>query len=256
MRLALVVFVIFFGLVFTGFWRDLQAGILKRISPVSKVLQKGYERLTFPVRLFQKAKLLEDELKLLREERNMLLAKLGSLEAIKDENEALRRELGVAQEFRSLKRIAARLVLEDPSVLTNDALIDQGEAEGVRVGMPVAAPGEVLYGIVEKVEAHSAVVRRLRDPASRIAAHIPGKGMEGIVRPDITGVIWFDLLPEDVELEAGEPVLTLSLSGVLPEGLLIGQTEGTLETSSGLFRRIRVLPAQEKRPAILFVLAL
>ncbi|MBI2583023.1 rod shape-determining protein MreC [Candidatus Azambacteria bacterium] len=256
MRVLLLIFLVFFILVFAGVWRGMQAGILERLSPVSAALQKGFLRLTFPVRLYRKARLLDDELSRVREERNTLLAKLGNLEVVQDENEALRRELGIAQEFRQIGRIAARILLEDPTLLANNVLIDQGEAEGVRVGMPVAAPGEVLYGIVENVEAHSAIVRRLRDPSSRIAAHIPGKGIEGVIRPDITGAVWFDLLPENPELAAGEPVLTLGLSGALPEGLLIGTTEGSLETSSGLFRRIRIRLAQEKRPAMLFVLSL
>jgi rod shape-determining protein MreC len=139
----------------------------------------------------------------------------------------------------------------EPNPYLRYVTIDVGSLQGVEVGMPVVSAGAALVGRVSQVFPRTARVQLLPDVGSAVDALLQTSRLTGLVVGDAdsaSGVgLRMEWIPQDDELEAGEIVLTSGLGGLLPKGLVIGQTTEIRATDYELFQTALVRPAVDFR---------
>ena len=101
-------------------------------------------------------------------------------------------------------------------------MIDKGDKDGVKQGMPVIDALGVIGKIVE-TSAHLSKVILLTDPQFSVAAIIERTRESGLVSGTLQGLCRLRYLSDDTQIQVGDKVITSKLSGSFPEGLLIGE---------------------------------
>jgi len=134
--------------------------------------------------------------------------------------------------FRADTRVevkGARVIARDPQHWFRSLVIDRGRQDGLREGLAVLAPGGVVGRVVEVGRSASRVML-LTDNDSGIAAVVQRSRAEGIVQGGRDEGCRMNYLRRDVDVVAGDQVVTSGLDGIFPKGILIGTiTEIELE---------------------------
>lgn len=151
------------------------------------------------------------------------LAQTGEMQALRDENQTLR------QLLENSDRSLTPLVIAAPIVSYGIPLIDRGEQDGVSIGDVVLGSGW-LIGLVEKVtpyQANIALLTSLNSPPvlvkteSQVTGLIRGNGKQ----------IMLEEIPKDLELKAGEKILTLGQEGI-PPNILVGKIQTLIKNDT------------------------
>lgn len=187
------------------------------------------------------------------------------LRGVREENEALRRQLGELevryQEQRALAQRAAQLqaLLElrpsveaptvaaeiiagfaSPGLLT--VTINKGARDGVMENMAVIAPAGVVGRIIGPVAAHAARVQLIIDTnaaAGAVTERTRAGGM--VVGHEGDPPLRMELVSNHADVQEGDLVVTSGAEGIYPRGFSIGRVERS-ERGSQLYRSITVRP--------------
>ena len=163
-----------------------------------------------------------NEYQRLRDEVNVLKARLAGLDEVAAENMRLERLLTFK---RSLvySSVTASVIGRDPSGWSSSMIINRGKDDGIRQGMPVISALGVVGKIAEVSESDSKVVL-LTDPQFSVAALVQGSREIGLVNGSLQGEICrMRFISSDAQINVGDKVITSKLSTSFPEGLLIGE---------------------------------
>jgi rod shape-determining protein MreC len=142
----------------------------------------------------------------------------------------------------SLPVVGARVIAYDPSMWSRCALIDQGEAQGVKPGLPVLAPAGIAGRIVE-VYAHYSKVMLIVDRNSGADAMVQRLRVRGILQGKGGNRCFLDYVPKSADVQVGDLVLASGLGGVYPKGLVFGKVTAADKKVPGVFQEIEVTPA-------------
>lgn len=156
-------------------------------------------------------------------------------------NERLKKLLDLKNSLRS-PTLAASVIGEDGSPWFKTIMIDRGEADGLREGMPVIAADGVIGQLV-KVVAKSSRVLLITDHASGVAAIIQRSRARGVVKGKGGGrcSLEFSFAAEDVKV--GDVVATSGIGRIYPKGLNIGEVTMVKKGEYGIFQTVDVRPA-------------
>ena len=187
------------------------------------------------------------------------------LQAVRAENESLRRELDAvrlrwqmdragAQRVRTLEAllglrssaglatISARIIAGDATPYFRTVTIDRGRSDGVRRDSAVLSAAGVVGRIVGEPGSRASRVQLLIDRNAAAGAIIERTRVDGLV----TGAVDDQLLQmayvsnlEDVEV--GDTVVTSGVDGIYPKGFVIGDVT-LVRRGPGLYRTIDVRP--------------
>ncbi|MBN1250234.1 MAG: rod shape-determining protein MreC, partial [Anaerolineae bacterium] len=176
------------------------------------------------------------------------------------ENAELRRQLDFRRENPTLGLIGAdvvdrgcltfpcgNVVGEDTNPYLRYLIINVGARDGVAIGMPVVTGGTAMVGRIVRTSPNLSYVQLINDPASRVAAMLQQSRVTGIVEGSEEGLmVMTDILPDEVVVE-GDTVVTSSLGGLLPRGLILGQVESVFYQESELFQKAAMRSAVDFR---------
>lgn len=179
------------------------------------------------------------------------------------ENAALREALGWAK--AQPRRVVAAPVWSHGGGLGvwPRLTLGVGSARGIAAGDTVVAPEGLVGRVAEGVSPHQCEVVLISDPASRVAAEIPG-GAKGILfggqgedfgeGPEegslyAAAPLTFRFLGRDEGLKPRQTVLTEGSGGLFPRGLVVGHVVGVRRDAVGLLAEALVEPAAN--PALL-----
>jgi rod shape-determining protein MreC len=182
----------------------------------------------------------------LREDRANLQSKVITLQQtvidnqnLRNENDALRKELGVSGVTRDLPKVFAHIIVKgDDNLLDYSFTVDVGSKEGVRVGQPVISQG-ALIGRVTEVRSQSSVVRAITSLSSGIQARLTLNQEKGYLVGTGNGVVLKDI-SQGLAVESGSVVETSGLGGSLPQGILIGTIDSLQSAKSELSQTFRI----------------
>ena len=121
--------------------------------------------------------------------------------------------------------LVAAVAMNCGPLLAQDSVtmvIDRGEEDGIRQGMPVVNAAGVVGKIAEVSRGMSKVIL-LTDPQFSVAALIQEPRESGVVSGTLKGVCRMKYIREDSQIHIGDKVITSKLSSSFPEGLLIGE---------------------------------
>jgi rod shape-determining protein MreC len=162
-----------------------------------------------------------DEYKRLKEESDILKARLVGLEEVILENSRLENLLKFKRQL-VYSSVVANVIGRDPSQWNSTMLIDKGSDDGLRQGMPVVNALGVVGKIAEVSNNESKVIL-LTDPQFSVAALIQGPRESGLVSGTLQGACRMRYIRPDAKVSIGNKVITSKLSTSFPEGLLIGE---------------------------------
>jgi rod shape-determining protein MreC len=192
---------------------------------------------------FQEIPHLRDDRQNLQQEVVALQQEVIQDQSIKDENNTLRKELGVTDATRTIPKVLARVILPGSDHLDPTLTIDVGSNQGIEVGQPAVYEG-ALIGRVSSVRDTTATVRLMTSTKSRIQAWITQNQQKGLLVGTGVGVQLTDVL-QGVTIPSDGVVATSGLGGSLPQGILIGSLGPTLSKPSDLSQKFTVTLSED-----------
>lgn len=136
---------------------------------------------------------------------------------------------------------AAAVIGRDPSPFLHYVIINAGSNDGILRGMPVVT-NQGLIGRVDAVIADAARVELITDPASSVNVRLQNAETEASLVGSVTGDVTLDLIPQDVNVQSGDLVLTSGLGGGYPPDLIVGQVVNVRSRDFDLFQQATVQP--------------
>lgn len=135
--------------------------------------------------------------------------------------------------------VASSVIGRDPSPFLHYVIINHGSDFGIKRGMPVVTQNG-LVGTVEAVTAGAARVQILNDPALIVNVRLETTNTEATITGSVTGDINLSMLPQDVNVNPGDIVLTSGLGGKYPANILVGQITGVRKEVNDLFQEATI----------------
>ena len=163
----------------------------------------------------------------------------------------LQEEVGETQVLRTLLDFVrvrpentyrpAAVIGRDPSPFLHFVIINRGSNEGILRGMPVVT-NQGLIGRVDAVIADAARVQLITDPASSVNVRLQNAETEASLIGSVTGDLKLEMIPQDIDVQRGDLVLTSGLGGGYPPDLIIGQVVNVRSLEVDLFQQAAVQP--------------
>jgi rod shape-determining protein MreC len=218
-----------------------ERGVLNLMSPVNSVIAGINRGVTGIWKDYLDLVDVGKENKLLRQNVKVLNSRVIECGEALRANERLVKLLDMKNSLQ-IPSLAASVIGEDASPWFKTIMINRGEADGLREGMPVVAADGIIGQLV-KVVAGSSRVLIITDHASGVAAIIQRSRARGVVRGkgDGTCSLEFSMASEDVKV--GDTVITSGIGGIFPKGLKIGEVSMVKKGEYGIFQTVEVRPS-------------
>jgi rod shape-determining protein MreC len=178
---------------------------------------------------------------MLTEEVNLLKSKLVTLNELSLENARLKSLLGFKQQA-PYRLVAARVIGRSPDSWSSSIIIDKGNLQGLRRGMPVITPLGLAGRVVEVATLASRVIL-VSDPGFGVAAMVERSRQEGLVNGSLKTNLILRYLPADADIKVGDVIITSGLNKACPKGLVIGTVTELISDSSGMSSYATIKPA-------------
>ena len=135
----------------------------------------------------------------------------------------------------------AAVIGRDPSPFLHYVIINRGSNDGILRGMPVVT-NQGLIGRIDAVIADAARVQLITDPASSVNVRLQNAETEASLVGSVTGDVNLQMIPQDINVQPGDLVLTSGLGGGYPPDLIIGQVVNVRSRDFDLFQQATVQP--------------
>ncbi|MEG0804696.1 MAG: rod shape-determining protein MreC [Pygmaiobacter sp.] len=172
----------------------------------------------------------------LKQELIELREQMVDYDAIKAENEQLRKASGILEENPSYEVVNANVIGRDALEKYYSFTIDKGMRHGVEVKDCVIS-GEGIVGRVIEVGPNYAKVSTILDPSVSVGAIVSRTRDNGLIGGNAKLAMdkkcAMTLLARDTLAAKGDKITTTGLGGIFPKGLLVGTVEEILPETSG-----------------------
>lgn len=145
------------------------------------------------------------------------------------------------QEGTPYYTLAAKVVGRNPSSVFKMILINRGEADGLRAGLPVVAvPGAV--GRVVETSWNVSRVLLIQDENSNIDALVQESRVQGMLQGAASAGCNLKYVSKTASVKVGDIVVSSGLGGIFPKGLPLGVVKAASKKEADLFQRVNVAP--------------
>jgi rod shape-determining protein MreC len=166
---------------------------------------------------------------------------LLTLEALRAENESLRRLLS-AREQMPTDSIFAEIVYAGRDPFSRKVIIDRGVQHGVQTGQPVIDASGVL-GQVTRVQALLSEVTLIVDKDHAIPVQVVRNGLRGVAYGSGDGsTLELRHMASNAEVEPGDLLVTSGLDGLYPRGLPVAKVAKIERDAAFAFAKIVCQP--------------
>ena len=239
---AIVVLLIAFFVVLnlTGFSKEIKNFFYLISSPIQKTLWRLGDKTADFFEIVSQIKNLKKENERLSLRVQELLAENSLLKELKRENEILREALGIglAKEFKlSLAEVIGKDISQD------SLIINKGSKDGLTSGLAVITPQKILVGKISQVYKNFSKVMLISNKKSVFSVKFQEKDIEGVVKGKGNFQLFLDLIPQNAEIEPGDDLVTVSLGGIFPAGLLVGEIKEIKKSDVTPFQQAEIKPA-------------
>jgi rod shape-determining protein MreC len=183
------------------------------------------------------------EINTLRRENEQLQAGQSQSVAIARENDQLRALLGWQKQL-PWRLKPANVVARDPANWWHTIQIDFGSRDGARPNLPILTPEGYLVGRISTVSFYTSQVALLGDPNCRVSVIIDNPehdmGVLTASGPLDASIAELSYLSGNIDLKAGQNVITSGLGGVFPKGIPVGKIVDFRSLEFGLDNEARV----------------
>lgn len=185
------------------------------------------------------------EIKNLKNRNNEITDQLLSLnvdksriQELETENALLKKELGFLGQDKTSSLIPAKIIDWDPTTLRSSFVIDKGELDGLKVGMPIISNG-ILVGQIKELYQKSAYIVLVTSKDSIVQVMLQDSRAKGLLRGGNSGLFVENII-SDTDYKEGEYVITSGLGGKMRQGILVGRAGKADSLSSSLYKNIAV----------------
>lgn len=195
------------------------------LSPVQKLFHAVTDAVDGFASYFTEFDSLVEENDALRAEIKTLRERAEDAEAIENENEWLRRYIGLRDENPSFELLPATITGRAAAGAATSFTLDRGTAAGVREMMPVLTDAGIV-GFVSEVGLSWCKVQTLLESTSSIGVSLKRTGDSGILEGSYElseqGLCVLRYLPADADVAVGDCVVSSGYGTVYPRGLTVG----------------------------------
>lgn len=181
----------------------------------------------------------------LQERVNELTSELAKREEAVLVNDALKAELGFAQES-GYELTQAEIISQDPTNYQQVLTIDRGSSAGIKEGMVAVTQGLVV-GRVTDTTPSTAKVRLITDFGSAVPVLAQQTRAMGLVRGGRGFGLQLEMVPQTDELRPGDTLITSGFGGDYPKGLVVGTVDRVEKLDTDVFQTGEVKPAVDLR---------
>lgn len=175
----------------------------------------------------------------LRTEVIELRGKLTATRSLKDENDRLRKIIGL-KEKEDYQGIPAYVIGKPMSNWRSTVIVDRGLKDGVKRNMP-AVVGGGLVGQVTEVSGSAAKVVLLNDIQSGVSVQVKRTGEVGVVKGQLKSQrLTLQYISRDSTIKKGDVVVTSGLGGIFPKGVYVGKVVSITQSSYSLYKVVEV----------------
>jgi len=163
----------------------------------------------------------------LREQNVLLLDELSRLRAAEQRNEELRTMLQFSRRS-SLSLYPVQIVGKELNQVTNSLTVDAGSEKGITKGMPMVSAEGLVGKVILTAKGYSQVMPFF-NTLFRVSAKLQKSNAYGIVSWDGETIeeLQLNYIPQTVEVDTGEVVVTSGYSNQFPPDLPIGKVTRT-----------------------------
>ncbi len=175
------------------------------------------------------------------------LQELQGIEAGRREIELENRRLKELLDFKATlpgEVVAARIIAADPAAWFKTVILDKGEEDGVRKGLPAVTARGVVGQILDASARRSRLLL-LIDYNSAADALVQRSRARGVLKGTSGAECLLDYLQHADDVQVGDAVVTSGFDGVYPKGLLLGTVSAIDFQGSDVFKEVRVKPAAD-----------
>ena len=179
---------------------------------------------------------MQEEIDSLTEQVQRLETELEFAEAAKEENMRLQALLGFTEEFPQYLYVPAKIIASDPNSWFMEFTINRGANQGIVVNSAVVNE-DGLVGRVIEVYPNSSKVLSIIDPQSAVPVVAQRSRDNGIAGGGIDPYadepeIRMSYLQNDADLVPGDIVVSSSLMGIFPMGIVVGEVKEVVREDS------------------------
>lgn len=186
-------------------------------------------------------------LKDLTSQRNTFAIQAQETQALREENELLRAELGFAQRA-GVEYIAASVLAKSMSHAVSRFVVDVGTDDGAQMGAAVVTGEGIYVGKITDVGKHSATVSALTDPSHSVAVSLLNESRTiGVATGSVGDLLQIDFIPTDEVIAQNDLVVTSGLEDLIPSGLMVGVVNTVTELTGSPFQQAIVEPLSDMR---------
>ncbi len=182
---------------------------------------------------------LKREAEELKNKNQELTSQIISLDELKKENENLRAALGIGLE-KDFKLELAEITANDIS--QSYILINKGSKDGLQKDFPVITPQKILIGKIIEVYENYSKVMLISDKSSVFDAKVSEKEIYGTVNGRGNLQMFFDLILITSDINIGDVLVTSTIGGIFPKGLLVGTIKYVQKEDNKPFKIAEIEP--------------
>lgn len=239
--LSLAVFILLIFLHFLGFLNIPVSFVLDKFSAGQNSSFSFFTKLKYSFINFQEAQDLKNENQELQQQINQLLAENTQLLALKSENEQLRQILNFNKDSEH-DYVMSKIVGKDIN-RSNTFIINKGKNDGIALDYPVIAGHGVIIGKIIEVRNNISVVLLLTDNLSQLGITKQDLNKSiGLAQGEFGLSIKAELIPQDIELNEDDIIISSGLEKIVPRGLIIGRISRITSTENDLFKSAIISP--------------
>lgn len=232
------------ALALSGVFTSLSRVVLSPLTSIQTWVSQQYQGLESFMSASRDIREIRQQNTELEAENARMQAQIVELQQQLVEYEILSALLEFARANPENKYIGASVIGRDPSPFLNYIIINRGSDDGLKRGMPVVTQNG-LAGRVVQVTASGARVSLITDPATSINVRIEPSRSAAILSGSITGELTLEQIPQEVDVNPGNLILTSGLGGNYPSNIIIGQVTSVKSRENALFQSASVQPVTD-----------
>lgn len=251
-KILIFVIIILIILLLNFFQKEVRNFFYFISSPVQKTLWTAGDNISDFFGGIIESKKIKEENENLESRNQELLAETAFLTGLKKENEDLRKalEIGLNKDF---KLVFTQII--DKDIFQDYISINKGSEDGLSKDLPVVTSQKVLVGRVNEVYNHFSKVMLISNKKSSFDAGVLGSDIYGVVKGKGNLKIGLELVPRESEMKEGDLIVTTSLGGIFPKGILVGQIKEMYKNDVEPFQTADISPSFDiKNSESLFII--
>lgn len=238
----IIIFFLLLNLTFLG--KEVKNFFYLISSPIQKFIWRSTSKMANFFDGILEIKNLKKEKEELELKVQELLRENTELKEFKKENETLREILDLKKES-NFEFFLVNVIAKDIS--QDYLIINKGAKDNLKEGLPVINQQKFLVGKIVNVYDNFSKVQMITSKNSVFDIKIAGKDIYGLAKGVGNFKISIERIPKEKEVEKGDVVITSSMGGLFPEGLLIGEIDEVKKSDIEPFLTIKIkLPYETK----------